>query len=48
MKNQLLNGNWMYSLLLIPFASGLLALNHFGFPFKAGVAASGILILWWV
>jgi uncharacterized membrane protein YhhN len=48
MKNQLLNGNWMYSLLLIPFASALLALNHFGFPFKAGVAASGILILWWV
>ncbi|MBV5314167.1 MAG: lysoplasmalogenase [Prolixibacteraceae bacterium] len=38
----------MYSLLLIPFASALLALNHFGFPFKAGVAASGILILWWV
>jgi uncharacterized membrane protein YhhN len=38
----------MYLLLLIPFASALLALNHFGFLFKAGVAASGILILWWV
>lgn len=48
MKNQLLIGNWMYSLLLIPFASALLALNHFGFPFKAGVATSGILILCWV
>jgi uncharacterized membrane protein YhhN len=48
MKNQVLNGKWKYSLLLIPFASAILALNHFGFPFKAGVAASGILILWWV
>jgi len=48
MKDQLLNGKWIYLLLLIPFASGILALNHFGFPFKAGVAASGILILLWV
>lgn len=48
MKNQILNGKWLYLLLLIPFASAILALNHFGFPFKAGVATSGILILWWV
>lgn len=48
MKNQILNGNWIFSFLLIPFISAILALNHFGFPFKAGVAASGILILWWV
>jgi uncharacterized membrane protein YhhN len=46
MKTQLLNGNWIYSFLLIPFACAILALNHFGFFFKAGVAASGILILW--
>ncbi len=48
MKNQVLNGNRAFLLLLIPLISGILALNHFGFPFKAGVAASGILILWWV
>lgn len=48
MKTQVLKGNWIFSVLLIPFVSALLALNHFGFPFKAGVAASGILILWWV
>lgn len=48
MRNQILNGKWLYLLLLIPFASAILALNHFGFPFKAGVATSGILILWWV
>jgi uncharacterized membrane protein YhhN len=48
MKNQVLNGNRAFLLLLIPLISGILALNHLGFPFKAGVAASGILILWWV
>lgn len=48
MKNQVLNGNRAFLLLLIPLISGIFALNHFGFPFKAGVAASGILILWWV
>lgn len=48
MKTQVLKGNWIFSVLLIPFVSALFALNHFGFPFKAGVAASGILILWWV
>ncbi len=39
---------WIFALLLIPLLCGILALNHFGFPFKAGVAGSGILILWWV
>lgn len=48
MKNQVLNGNRAFLLLMIPLISGILALNHFGFPFKAGVAASGILILWLV
>ena len=35
----------MFALLLIPFISAILALNHFGFLFKAGVAGGGILIL---
>lgn len=48
MKSTILNGSRIFLLLLIPLISGILALNHFGFPFKAGVAASGILILWWV
>ena len=48
MKNTILNVSRIFLLLLIPLISGILALNHFGFPFKAGVAASGILILGWV
>ena len=35
----------MFALLLIPFISAILALNHFGFLFKSGVAGGGILIL---
>jgi len=37
--------NWAFGLLLIPFISAILALNHFGFVFKSGVAGCGILIL---
>ena len=39
---------WIFALLLVPLLSGILALNHFGFLFKAGVAGSGILILGWI
>ncbi len=48
MKNQLKTSKWVYGLLFIPLMSGILALNHFGFLFKSGVAGSGILILAWV
>jgi len=36
---------WIYGLLLIPFVSGIFALQTHQFVFKAGVAGSGILIL---
>lgn len=39
---------WIFALLIVPLLSGILALCHFGFPFKAGVAGSGILILGWI
>ncbi len=45
MNNQILNGKWIYSLLLIPAISAILALQHFGFVFKSGTAGAGILIL---
>jgi uncharacterized membrane protein YhhN len=44
MQKQLFN-KWLYTLLLIPLTSAILALLHFGFFFQAGVAAAGILIL---
>jgi uncharacterized membrane protein YhhN len=37
-----------WGLLFLPVISGVLALNHFGFLFKAGVAAFGILIILWL
>ena len=39
---------WIFALLLVPLLSGILALSHLGFLFKAGVAGSGILILGWI
>ncbi|MFW5831283.1 MAG: lysoplasmalogenase [Prolixibacteraceae bacterium] len=45
MNNQILNGKWIYSLLLIPAISAILALQGFGFFFKSGTAGAGILIL---
>lgn len=45
MNNQILNGKWIYSLLLIPAISAILALQGFGFLFKSGTAGAGILIL---
>ena len=39
---------WMYGWLLIPLVSAILALNHFGFFFKGGVAGAGILIVYWL
>lgn len=45
MYKQLLNQKWIYVLLLIPFASAILALLHFGFVFKSGTAGFGILIV---
>lgn len=46
MRNQAKKIEWVYGLLLIPIFSALLALNHFGFFFKAGVAGAGMLILY--
>jgi uncharacterized membrane protein YhhN len=48
MNNQILNGKWIYGLLLIPAISAILALQHFGFVFKSGTAGFGILILLFV
>ena len=45
MINRTEKNNWAFGLLLIPFISAILALNHFRFLFKSGVAGSGILIL---
>ncbi len=45
MNNQVLQVKWIYSLLLIPAISAILALLHFGFVFKSGTAGAGILIL---
>jgi uncharacterized membrane protein YhhN len=44
-KNHLLKNNLIYGILLIPVVSAILALITHHFAFKAGVAASGILIL---
>lgn len=48
MKNQQKTDYLVYGLLLIPFISGILALNHLGFLFKSGVAGVGILILFYL
>ena len=48
MNNQLKISQWVYGLLFIPFISAILALNHFGFLFKSGVAGAGILILFYL
>lgn len=45
MNNLSGRNKWTLGLLLIPFISAILALNHFGFLFKSGVAGAGILIL---
>ena len=45
MNNQFLKSRWVYILLLVPAASAVLALMHFGFFFKSGSAGAGILIL---
>lgn len=45
MKNQQLKNKWIYSLLLIPVISAVLALCYHDFGYKSGVAGSGILIL---
>lgn len=45
MINRTEKNNWAFGLLLFPFISAILALNHFGFLFKSGVAGGGILIL---
>lgn len=45
MNNQFLNSRWIYTLLLVPVVSSVLALLHFGFVFKSGSAGAGILIL---
>lgn len=45
MNNQVLQGKWIYGLLLIPAISAIMALQHFGFVFKSGTAGFGILIL---
>jgi uncharacterized membrane protein YhhN len=41
----LLKNNWIYGLLTIPLISAILALNDYGFIFKSGTAAIGIVIL---
>ena len=45
MNNLSGKNKWALGLLLIPLISAILALNHFGFLFKSGVAGGGILIL---
>lgn len=47
MNNSNKQSRWLFTLLTIPLLSGILALSHLGFLFKAGVAGSGILILGW-
>ena len=48
MNNSNKQSRWLFTLLTIPLLSGILALSHFGFLFKAGVAGAGILILAWI
>jgi len=48
MNNSNKQSRWLFTLLTVPLLSGILALSHFGFLFKAGVAGSGILILGWI
>lgn len=45
MNNLSGKNTWTFEILLFPFISAILALNHFGFLFKLGVAGAGILIL---
>jgi uncharacterized membrane protein YhhN len=45
MNNSNKQSRWLFTLLTVPLLSGILALNHFGFLFKSGVAGGGILIL---
>ena len=45
MNDQHSKSKWIYSLLLIPIISAILALHYHDFAFKSGVAGGGILIL---
>jgi len=45
MKTEVTRPIWLYGLLLVPVFSAIMALRYYNFIFKAGVAASGMVII---